>query len=142
MAFEQSLIRRAFGELEERLEQIQQMLGGTEGIGSEMAGVEERLQAGELDRDVLDRMRQIETRMLESSKSLQKRQTGRSRRAAVAERLYGEQAGTDTSALESLRETVRHELERAGEMQTPESYRELVRAYYRAIAERGEQPGE
>ena len=86
LAAQQQLIREATERIAERAEQMAQMLGSLEDVAEEMTAVEKSLRQGELNEDVLDRQAQILTRMLESLKSLQKRDVGKQRKAEVAER--------------------------------------------------------
>ena len=86
LAAQQQLIREATERIAERAEQMAQMLGSLEDVAEEMTEVEKALRQGELNEDVLDRQAQILTRMLDSLKSLQKRDVGKQRKAEVAER--------------------------------------------------------
>ena len=86
LAAQQQLIREATERIAERAEQMAQMLGSLENVAEEMTEVEKALRQGELDENVLDRQAQILTRMLDSLKSLQKRDVGKQRKAEVAER--------------------------------------------------------
>ena len=86
LAAQQQLIREATERIAERAEQMAQMLGSLENVAEEMTEVEKALRQGELDEDVLDRQAQILTRMLDSLKSLQKRDVGKQRKAEVANR--------------------------------------------------------
>ena len=63
-----------------------QMLGSLEDVAGEMTEVEQSLPQGELGEQVLNRQEQILTRMLDSLKSLQKRDVGKQRKAEVAEK--------------------------------------------------------
>ena len=85
LAAQQQLIREAAERLAERTEQMAEMLGSLEDVAQEMTEVEKSLQQGRLDQEVLDRQAQILTRMLDSLKSLQKRDVGKQRKAEVAQ---------------------------------------------------------
>ncbi|MCE2414541.1 hypothetical protein J4G07_11085 [Candidatus Poribacteria bacterium] len=86
LAAQQQLIQEATERIAERAEQMAQVLGSLEDVAEEMAQVEKSLRQGELNEDVLERQAQILTRMLDSLKSLQKRDVGKQRKAEVAER--------------------------------------------------------
>lgn len=139
LAFEQSLIREAFERLEERMERHGDMAESLGGVGDEMEEVQKRLEAGELDREALERMRRIETRMLESAKSLEKRQEGESRKASVASRVFGGQEGAERDDWDKIAETYEGAMREMSEMETPERFRRLIRSYYRALS--GSQSG-
>ena len=138
LAAQQQLIREATERLSERAEQMAQMLGSLEDVAQEMTAVEKALQQGRLDEEVLDRQAQILTRMLDSLKSLQKRDVGKQRKAAVAE-------NPSTPAQEvpplhpELLEIVR-KLEAAPHAKEfediPFQYREQLRRYFKALSEK------
>jgi hypothetical protein len=137
MAFEQSLIREAFERIEEQMRAMEEGLGDLGGLEGEMEAVEGELGAAEVNRDVLERMRRIETRMLESAKALQKRQTGKSRKAKIAERIFGLQEGVERDEWSQVRDQFGEKLLRSADADAPEAYRAQVRAYFRALADTG-----
>ncbi len=134
LAFEQSLIREAFERLEERMERYGQMAESLGGVGDEMKDVQSRIESGELNQEVLERMRRIETRMLESAKSLEKRQEGENRKASVAERVFGGQEGAERDDWDKIAETFEGAMREMSEIETPDRFRRLIRAYYRALS--------
>ena len=140
-AGQQQLIREATERLAEMAEQMAEMLGSLEDVAEEMAEVEKSLQRGELNRQVLDRQEQILTRMLDSLKSLQKRDVGKQRKAQVAK-------NPSTPAQEvpplhpELLEIVR-KLEtapNATEVENiPFQYREQLRQYFKVLSQQRKQ---
>ena len=138
LAAQQQLIREATERLAERAEQMAQMLGSLEEVAEDMTEVERALQQGELDEQVLNRQDQILTRMLDSLKSLQKRDVGKQRKGEVAKR-------PETSVQEvpplhpELLEIVR-KLEttpNAKEFEDiPFQYREQLRRYFKALSQK------
>ena len=138
LAAQQQLIREATERIAERAEQMAEMLGSLEGVAEEMAAVEKSLRQGELNEDVLDRQTQILTRMLDSLKSLQKRDVGKQRKAEIAKR-------SETPAVEipplhpELLEIVR-KLETtpyAKEFEDiPFQYRAQLRQYFKALSQK------
>ncbi len=136
MAFEQSLIREATERLAESMEKFNQALGNLQDVAEEMKEVEAELQEGKLDEQLLQKQRQILTRMLESSKSLQKRQTSKERKSETAQDTG---QNRDASPLDPELLKIRQQLEervRSGAAeQWPDAYRELIRKYYRALSQ-------
>ena len=136
LAAQQQLIREATERLAERAEQMAQMLGSLEDVAEDMADVERSLQQGELDEQVINRQEQILTRMLDSLKSLQKRDVGKQRKSEVAKK-------PETSAQEvpplhpELLEIVQ-KLETAPHAKElediPFQYREQLRRYFKALS--------
>ena len=138
LAAQQQLIREATERIAERAEQMAQMLGSLEDVAEEMTEVEKSLRQGELNEDVLDRQAQILTRMLDSLKSLQKRDVGKQRKAEVAER--PETPAQDIPPLHpELLEVVR-KLETtpyAKEFEDiPFQYREQLKQYFKALSQK------
>ena len=141
LAAQQQMIREATQRLAERAEQMAQMLGSLEGVSQDMTDVEKALQQGRLDQEVLDRQAQILTRMLDSLKSLQKRDIGKQRKAEVAK-------NPSVSAQEipplhpELLEIVR-KLETAPNAKEfeniPFQYREQLRKYFKALSQKSSQ---
>ena len=138
LAAQQELIREATERLAERAEQMAQMLGSLEEVAEDMTEVEKALRQGELSDQVLNRQEQILTRMLDSLKSLQKRDVGKQRKAEVAKK-------PETSAQEvpplhpELLEIVQ-KLEAAPHAKEfediPFQYREQLRRYFKALSEK------
>ena len=138
LAAQQQLIREATERIAERAEQMAQMLGSLENVAEEMTAVEKSLRQGELNEDVLDRQAQILTRMLDSLKSLQKRDVGKQRKAEVAER--PETPAQEVPPLHpELLEVVR-KLETtpyAKEFEDiPFQYREQLKQYFKALSQK------
>ena len=138
LAAQQELIREATERLAERAEQMAQMLGSLEEVAEDMTEVEKALRQGELSDQVLNRQEQILTRMLDSLKSLQKRDVGKQRKAEVAKK-------PETSAQEvpplhpELLEIVQ-KLEAAPHAKEfediPFQYREQLRRYFKALSQK------
>ena len=138
LAAQQQLIREATERLAERAEQMAQMLGSLEGVSEDMTEVEKALQRGELSDQVLNRQEQILTRMLDSLKSLQKRDVGKQRKAEVAKR--PETPAQEVPPLHpELLEIVR-KLEAAPHAKElediPFQYREQLRRYFKALSQK------
>ena len=141
LAGQQQLIREATERLAEMAEQMAEMLGSLKDVAEEMTEVEKSLQQGEINRQVLDRQEQILTRMLDSLKSLQKRDVGKQRKAQVAK-------NPSTPAQEvpplhpDLLEIVR-KLEtapNATEVENiPFQYREQLRQYFKRLSQQTQQ---
>ena len=138
LAAQQQLIREATERLAERAEQMAQMLGSLEDVAEEMTEVERSLQQGELDEQVLNRQEQILTRMLDSLKSLQKRDVGKQRKAEVAEK--PETPAQEVPPLHPELLEIVQKLEatpNAKELEDiPFQYREQLRRYFKALSQK------
>ena len=138
LAARQQLIREATQRLAERAEEMAQMLGSLEEVAQEMNAVEKSLQQGRLDDEVLDRQARILTRMLDSLKSLQKRDVGKQRKAEVA-KTSATPAQEVPPLHPELLEIVR-KLEAAPNAKEfediPFQYREQLRQYFKALSQK------
>ena len=140
MAYEQQMIREATERVADMMERLSEVLGDLNSIAEEMKEVEGELQQGNLNQQVLDKQREILTRMLESSKSLQKREVSKRRRSEVAKTPTA--AGDDAPPLDpKLLETIQ-QIEsnlRSGEQESlPPQYRELIQQYFKALSQDAE----
>ncbi|MYF54914.1 hypothetical protein F4225_03905, partial [Candidatus Poribacteria bacterium] len=86
IASQQQLIREATERLSKIADEASEILGSLQNVAEEMEDVETKLKQGTLDKDVVDQQKRILTRMLDSLKSLEKRDVGRRRKAQVAKR--------------------------------------------------------
>ena len=138
LATQQQLIREATERLAERAEQMAQMLGSLEDVAEEMTEVERSLQQGALNEQVLNRQEQILTRMLDSLKSLQKRDVGKQRKAEVAEK--PETPAQEVPPLHPELLEIVQKLEatpHAKELEDiPFQYREQLRRYFKALSQK------
>ena len=138
LAAQQELIREATERLAERAEQMAQMLGSFEEVAEDMTAVERSLQRGELDEQVLNRQEHILTRMLDSLKSLQKRDVGKQRKAEVAKK--SETPAREVPPLHPELLEIVQKLEatpHAKELEDiPFQYREQLRRYFKALSQK------
>ena len=136
LAAQQQRIREATERLAERAEQMAQMLGSLEEVAEDMTEVERALQQGELDQQVLNRQERILTRMLDSLKSLQKRDVGKQRKGEVAKR--PETSVQEVPPLHPELLEIVQKLEttpNAKELENiPFQYREQLRQYFKALS--------
>lgn len=138
LAAQQQHIREATQRLAERAEQMAQMLGSLEEVAQEMTDVEKALQQGRLDEEVLDRQAQILTRMLDSLKSLQKRDVGKQRKAEMAKTSSAPTQEVPPLHPELLEIVQKLEIApNAKEFEDiPFQYREQLRRYFKALSQK------
>ena len=138
LAAQQEMIREATQRLAERAEQMAQMLGSLEDVAEDMTEVEKALRQGELSDQVLNRQEQILTRMLDSLKSLQKRDVGKQRKAEVAQR--PETPAQEVPPLHPELLEIVQKLEAAPHAKEfediPFQYREQLRRYFKVLSQK------
>ena len=140
MAYEQQLIREATERLSEMMDKLSQVLGNLKSIAQDMKEVEQELQGGRLDQQVLKKQQRILTRMLESAKSLQKRDVSKKRKSTVAQK--PETSAKDAPPIDpKLLETIQ-QLEsnlKSGEAERiPAQYRERIEQYFKALSQQAQ----
>lgn len=137
LAYEQQMIREATERVADMMERLSEVLGDLNSVSEEMREVEGDLQRGNLNQQVLNKQREILTRLLESSKSLQKREVSKRRKSEVAK--MPTTTGDDAPPLDpKLLETMQ-QIEsnlRSGEQESlPPQYRELIQQYFKALSQ-------
>ena len=137
MGYEQQLIREATERLSEMMETFSQALGDLQGVAQEMKNVEAELEGGNINQKIVEKQKQILTRMLESAKSLQKRDVSKKRQSAVAkEQAY---SAKDAPPLDPKLLGKIQQLEsnlRSGGVETlPFEYREQIKRYFKALSQ-------
>jgi len=137
MAYEQQLIREATERLAEKLEKLAEVLGSLSEVAKDMKDVEKELGGGNLNQQVLDKQRKILTRMLESTKSLQKRQLSKRRKGETAKSTFYSETPEpiDPELLKTIKK-LEFQLQSGEAEDLPQQYRELVRMYYKALSEK------
>ncbi len=137
MAYEQQMIREATERLSDMMERLSEVLGDLNAVSEEMRKVEGELQRGNLNQQVLNKQREILTRLLESSKSLQKREVSKRRTSEVAKMptAAGESAPPlDPKLLETIQQ-IESNLRSGDRESLPPQYRELIQQYFKALSQ-------
>ncbi len=138
IASQQQLIREATERLSKIAEEASEILGSLQNVAEEMENVETKLKQGDLDEDVVEQQKRILTRMLDSLKSLEKRDVGRRRKAQVAKR-----PSTPVQDVPPLHPDLLEYVRKldiapnAKEFENiPLQYREQLRQYFKALSEK------
>ncbi len=133
LASEQQGIRKSLQQLSEEFGNSRQILGRLDEIAQEMKKVEEDLADGEIGEETLQRQLQIYSRMLQATRSLQRKDFSNQRQAKTAE----EQPYYVPPALpaELLNEKVNLEdrLRKFLGDSYPPQYEEQIKAYFKAL---------
>ncbi len=111
----------------------QPMLGDLSDLGGEMEEIARALERGDLSSELLEREERVLSRMLESQRSLNRRDYSRRRESRTGEGLRALDPGSRTYSPEDrniLLERIRRAMRDAG----PAEYEELNRLYFRALS--------
>lgn len=138
IASQQQLIREATERLSKIADEASEILGSLQNVAEEMENVETKLKQGTLDEDVVEQQKRILTRMLDSLKSLEKRDVGRRRKAQVAKK-----PSTPVQDVPPLHPDLLEYVRKldiapnAKEFENiPYQYREQLRQYFKALSEK------
>jgi len=133
--------------MDELLEQIleegrgaENMLGDLSDLGGEMEKIAEQLERGELDRDLLQREERVLSRLLESQRSLNRRDYSRRRESRTGDELRAVDPGSREYAPDD-REVLLDRIRRAMREAGPAEYEELNRLYFRALSGKAREEG-
>jgi hypothetical protein len=133
LAGEQSTIRKSLEELDREFGNSRQIMGRLDGIVSEMRKVEEELTGGEVGRQTTERQLQIYSRMLEATRSLQRKDFSERRQATTAtEDVYQVPPALSSEVLNDQTE-IEDLLRQFLDDEYPAQYEEQVKAYFRAL---------
>ncbi len=130
---EQRGIEGELRDIERQAREERDMLGRMDKMLGDMQEVVRDMESEGLDQETLDLQEHIVSRMLDASRSLHKRDYNKERKSRDAGEVYSE--GGAPLAENAQRKKLRQDILRALESGTPEEYQELVRQYFRAIAE-------
>ena len=130
---EQRAIEAELRDIDRQAREQRDMLGRMDKMMDDMQEVIEDMQSDDLDQETLDLQERIVSRMLDASRSLHKRDYNKERESRSAGEVFSEGGGPLQE--DEARRKLRRDILRALESGTPEEYQDLVREYFRAIAE-------
>ena len=133
LAGEQGSIRKTIEELQREFGNSRQILGRLDDIAREMKKVEEDMADGEIGQETTERQLKIYSRMLEASRSLQRKDFSEQRQAVTAaEPLYHVPSAL-TSDILNDRLKFEDKLRQFLGDNYPAQYEEQIKAYFRAL---------
>jgi hypothetical protein len=133
MLGQQRSIAGELGDIERQAAEQRDLLGRLDKMQDEMKEVIEDMESEELSEETLRAQERIVSRMLQAQRSLHKRDYNKERESRTADEVYSQ--GGAPLGPEEYRKKLRRDIQRALESGSPEEYQELVRQYFRAIAE-------
>ncbi len=141
---EQQGVRKSLDELMSEMRGSNQGLGDLQGIADEMDEVIKDLQRRRYTRRTQERQQRILSRMLDSQKSLTRRDFKKERKSKTATAVTFAGPGGLPDDLGQRRDLTLEALNRAMKSSYPQEYKTMIRAYFNSLiqAEAGEDPGE
>ncbi len=133
LAGEQGSIRKSLQQLAEEFGQSRQVLGRLEDIAEEMKKVEESMADGEVGSETVERQLRVYSRMLQASRSLQRKDFTEQRKAnSASEQLYVVPPELPAELLND-RVNLEDRLRRYLGDTYPPQYEEQIKAYFKAL---------
>ncbi len=135
LASEQDAIRKSLSDLEKEFGNSREVLGRLDAISDEMKKIVDELSSGEAGEPTLERQLQVYSRMLDASKTLQRKDFTDQRKAEVGKditrnspsALSGEQQQGGSNMEDKLRQFMNENY--------PSEYEQHIKAYFKALME-------
>jgi hypothetical protein len=108
-------------------------LGRLDRTIEDMEAVVDALQQGALDEDLVNREQRILSRLLDAQRSVHTRDYEKKRESTTAEDVFSKSLGAGKQ--EPVSQTLREEIRRAMQLKAPGEFEDLIRLYFRALAE-------
>lgn len=141
LAGEQGAIRKSVEELEKEFGDSRQIMGRLSDIGRAMKEIEDDLADGEAGEETVERQLRVYSRMLEATRSLQRRELTEQRRAQTPTETPLFQPQALPAELLNDRTNFEDRLRQYLGAGYPPQYEEQIKAYFRALLQLESQPG-
>ena len=120
-------------EIQKSMNEDQDVLGRLDRTVEDMEAVAEALERGDLDQSLINKEQNILSRLLDAQRSIHTRDYEKKRESVTAEEVFSRSLGGDES--ESISQTLRDEIRRAMQLKAPGEFEDLIKLYFRALAE-------
>jgi len=132
LAFQQQLVRKSTERLYEQYQERMELARGLQGVSKEMKEVEKKLGAGESSKELQNKQKEIEYKLLESQNALKEQKEGKERKAKTAKKQSTQQGVIEDPQQERNRKLKMEILEQG---RFPEVFHSLVNQYFQVIEE-------
>jgi hypothetical protein len=142
LAGEQRALKDLAENMQRNLDENKDVLGRMDRIVEEMDQIVRDMEGGHLGEETVRNEERILSRLLDAQRSIHKRDYEKRRTSTTAENLFSIGQGADNSRNASQK--LREEIRRAMLLKAPGEFEDLIKLYFRALAEeappdRGEQ---
>lgn len=133
VAAQQRSLKELAEEIQRSLKKNEDILGRLDRTIDDMEAVARGLERGELDENLFNKQQRILSRLLDAQRSIHTRDYEKERRSVTAEDIFSKSLGVNPkkAASHSLREEIR----RAMQLKAPGEFEDLIKLYFRALAE-------
>jgi hypothetical protein len=133
LAGEQRSLKDIAEKIQQDFKQNERTLGRMDRIVDEMDEVIKDLESGNLDQETLNKEERILSRLLDAQRSVHSRDYEKERVSTTAADVYSK--GGEDTAPPTGAQALREEIRRAMELKAPGEFEDLIRLYFRALAE-------
>jgi hypothetical protein len=123
-------------DIERSMDENKELLGRLEGTIKDMEEVIRDFERGDPDEQTLEKETRIISRLLDAQRSVHTRDYEKIRTSVTAKDVFSKGPGTGERARTS--QTLREAIERAMKLKAPGEFEDLIRLYFRALAEEAE----
>jgi hypothetical protein len=135
LAAEQEALKKGLEELNRELGNRSQILGSLEDIAKEMEKVVADLEKLNVDRNTIDRQKKILSRLLDSEKSLVKRDYSEKRKAEIGEEIIRKSHSQLPLDIGALNQKEKERAQRLSTETYPKEYEKAIKEYFKALSE-------
>jgi hypothetical protein len=133
LAGQQRSLKELAEEIQRSMKDNQELLGRLDRSIDEMESVSRSLEQGNLDDDLVRREQRILSRLLDAQRSVHSRDYEQKRESITAEDIFSKSLGARADGPES--QSLREEIRRAMQLKAPGEFEDLIKLYFRALAE-------
>lgn len=133
LAGQQRSLKELAEDIQRSVNDNRDLLGRLDRTIEEMEEVSRSLEQGDLDQDLVRREQRILSRLLDAQRSVHTRDYEQKRESVTAEEIYSKSIGAVPDAPES--QSLREEIRRAMQLKAPGEFEDLIKLYFRALAE-------
>ncbi len=130
---EQRSLKEIAEQIRDDLNKEDTPLGRMDRIIDEMDEIIRDMESGALDQSTLDKEERILSRLLDAQRSIHSRDYEKKRTSETAGEMYSDATGFPASRQQS--QMLREEIRRAMALKAPGEFEDLIRLYFRALAE-------
>ncbi|MDH4337994.1 MAG: DUF4175 family protein [Candidatus Krumholzibacteria bacterium] len=133
LAGEQRSLQEIAKQIQESMRGEQQPLGKLDRAIQDMEAVVESLKQGNLNDDLVSRQQRILSRMLDAERSVHTRDYEKERESMTADEVFSRTLGRRPESADA--QSLRDEIQRAMQLKAPGEFEDLIRMYFRALAD-------
>jgi hypothetical protein len=133
LAGQQRSLKDLAEDIQRSMKDNQELLGRLDRTVDEMESVSRSLERGNVDDDLVRREQRILSRLLDAQRSVHTRDYEQKRESVTGDDIFSKSLGTRPDGPES--QSLREEIRRAMQLKAPGEFEDLIKLYFRALAE-------